>query len=84
MSALLIYVIFATATALSACYEILRVAIQSIPDESDVLHESKGLAYLSMFCVSWIFAPFMIFVILVPGLHDASVRGLTNRDHKKF
>lgn len=79
MSALLIYVIFATSTAISACYEILRVAIQQVPKD-DVLQRSKVLAYISMFCVSWIFAPFVLLVVLVPALTEAAICGLVDRD----
>jgi hypothetical protein len=80
MSALLLYAIFATATAFSACYEILSRAIRSLDGPTDVLVESKVVAYISMFCISFIFAPFMVFVIMIPGLNDAAVRGLTNRN----
>lgn len=84
MSFLFLYVIFATATALSACYEILREAMASIKDPNDALVANKLISYIVMFCISWVFAPFMLFVILVPGLHAAAVVGLVTRDDKKF
>jgi len=80
MSGLVLYIIFATSVALSACYEIMRPAIhqlRSTPD--DAIFKHKFLAYLSMFAVSWLTAPFTFFAIFVPGMPEKVVQGITQK-----
>ena len=75
-----LYLLFATSVALWACYEIMRPALHILRgNPEDVLVQNKTLAYLVMFCISWITAPFMVLCILNSELNSCVLSALVNR-----
>jgi hypothetical protein len=73
-----LYIIFALATAISACYEIVRPAM-SLVDASDSLKKNPIATYLVMFMFGLVLAPVIVPVIFIPALTDAAIRGLVNK-----
>jgi hypothetical protein len=74
------YIIFMLSVGVWSCYELMRPARNVLrkTHPEDVLVQSPVIAYLVQFCVGAAFAPFMVPVILVPGLYEKALQGLTS------
>lgn len=74
------YIIFMLSVGIWSCYELMRPARQILKKThpEDVLVESPVIAHIAQFCIGAIFAPFMVAVILLPGLYEKALKGLTS------
>lgn len=78
MTLLTYYLLFATSCAIWACYEIMRPAMQ-LAEDNDVINEHPYLSYLVMFCVNWIAAPIVPFIILNSSALENAINAVATK-----
>lgn len=78
MTVTIIYVLLALTTALSSMYEIFIPIVKELeilhPD--DMLIQNKYITYFVFFVSSFVLAPIMFLLIVIPGLSDKLKKSL--------
>jgi len=80
MNILVLYCIFALATAILALLDLYIPAMHEVRDlgVKNLLTENTKLAYLVFFCVSFVFAPFIWLPLMIPSKNARFRKTLVN------
>lgn len=84
MEFLLVYVIFAVATSISFLYESVWPALKSAKQKkiNNNFTESPKLTMTVFFLLNVLFAPFIIFTIIIPSISERFFEGIVKVLHE--